>query len=85
MAARRSTPTPLSKWLDAAGMEPWLRRLLDVAFTTEYGLETAEQSTLNLLLLMDPSPSPFRIFGASDERFHVHRGNQTIPDERPAG
>lgn len=77
----RLDSTPLSRWLDGVPMEPWLRRLLDVAYTTEYGLETPEQSALNLLLLMDPNPSPFRIFGASDERFHVHRGNQTIPNE----
>jgi monoamine oxidase len=71
--------TPLSQWLDGAGAEPWLRKLLDVAYTTEYGLETAEQSALNLLLLLDPNPLPFRIFGESDERFHVRGGNDLIP------
>lgn len=70
---------PLSQWLDGAGAEPWLRKLLDVAYTTEYGLETAEQSALNFLLLMDPNPLPFRIFGESDERFHVRGGNDLIP------
>jgi monoamine oxidase len=71
--------TPLSDWLAGAGAEPWLRRLLDVAYTTEYGLEIAEQSALNFLLLMDPNPSPFRLFGESDERFHVRGGNDLIP------
>ncbi|HEY9422976.1 MAG TPA: FAD-dependent oxidoreductase, partial [Thermoanaerobaculia bacterium] len=71
--------TPLSKWLDGVVMEPWMRELLEVAYTTEYGLETAEQSALNLLLLMDPNPMPFRIFGGSDERFHVRGGNDLIP------
>ena len=71
--------TPLSQWLAAAGAEPWLAKLLDVAYTTEYGLEIAEQSALNFLLLIDPNPSPFRIFGESDERFHVRGGNDLIP------
>ena len=71
--------TPLSEWLAGAGAEPWLARLLDVAYTTEYGLEIAEQSALNFLLLIDSNPSPFRIFGESDERFHVRGGNDLIP------
>ena len=73
--------TPLSKWLDGVVMEPWMRELIEVAYTTEYGLETAEQSALNLLLLIDPNPLPFRIFGGSDERFHVRGGNDRIPLE----
>ena len=69
----------LAAWLDAAGATGWMRQLLDVAYTTEYGLEVAEQSALNLLLLIDPNPDPFRIFGDSDERFHVRGGNDAIP------
>lgn len=72
---------PLAEWLAELPVEPWLRDLLDVAYTTEYGLETAEQSTLNLILLIDPDPDPFRIFGESDERFHVHQGNDAITTE----
>ena len=69
----------LSDWLAGADMQPWLRKLLEVAYTTEYGLETAEQSALNFLLLMDPNPIPFRVFAESDERFHVKDGNDAIP------
>jgi monoamine oxidase len=71
--------TPLSDWLAGTETEAWFKKLLEVAYTTEYGLELAEQSTLNLLLLIDPNPSPFRIFGESDERFHVRGGNDLIP------
>lgn len=73
--------TPLSQWLAGIETEAWMKRLLEVAYTTEYGLEIAEQSALNLLLLMDPNPAPFRIFGESDERFHVRDGNDAIPRE----
>jgi len=73
--------TSLAEWLDGAGVSGWFRDLLDVAYTTEYGLETGEQSALNFLLMIDPEPEPFRIFGESDERFRVHEGNDAIPGE----
>ena len=69
----------LAQWLDRGGVSGWFRSLLDVAFTTEFGLEPDRQSALNLLLMIDPNPSPFRIFGDSDERFHVRTGNDSIP------
>jgi len=68
----------LAEWIDGATPGGWFRDLLHVAYTTEYGLETDHQSALNLLLLIDPEPDPFRIFGESDERFHVHAGNDAI-------
>ncbi len=68
----------LAEWLDREGVSGWMRKLLDVAYTTEYGLETDRQSALNFLLMIDPAAPPFRIFGDSDERFHVQGGNDRI-------
>lgn len=68
----------IAQWLDGAGVSGWFRRLLDVAYTTEYGLPTDRQSALNFLLMIDPNPEPFKIFGESDERFHVQGGNDRI-------
>jgi monoamine oxidase len=68
----------IAEWLARAGASGWIRDLLDVAYTTEYGLETEQQSSLNLLMMIDPEPDPFRIFGESDERFHVRGGNDRI-------
>jgi len=69
----------IAQWLDGAGVSGWFRKLLDVGFTTEYGLEIDRQSALNLLMLIQPKPEPFRIYGESDERFHVRGGNDRIP------
>lgn len=69
----------IAEWLDKAGAEGWFRALLDVAYTTEYGLEIDQQSAWNLLMMIDTNPEPFRIFGESDERFHVRGGNDQIP------
>ncbi|HJX27141.1 MAG TPA: NAD(P)/FAD-dependent oxidoreductase, partial [Thermoanaerobaculia bacterium] len=69
----------IAQWLDEAGAEGWFRTLLDVAYTTEYGLEIDKQSAWNFLMMIDSNPEPFRIFGDSDERFHVRGGNDLIP------
>jgi monoamine oxidase len=69
----------ITQWLDKAGVSGWFRKLLDIAYTTESGLPLDRQSALNLLLMIDPEPEPFRIFGDSDERYHVHEGNDLIP------
>jgi monoamine oxidase len=68
----------LAEWFDREGVSGWLRKLLDVAYTTEYGLEVDRQSALNFLLMIDPKAPPFRVFGDSDERFHVQGGNDRI-------
>ena len=69
----------LAQWLDEAGVSGWFRELLDVGFTTEYGLEIDRQSSLNLLTMIDPVVRPFRIYGESDERFHIRGGNDRVP------
>ncbi len=68
----------LTEWFDREGVSGWLRTLLNVAYTTEYGLEIDRQSALNFLLMIDPKTPPFRVFGDSDERFHVQGGNDRI-------
>src|SRR5260370_30065633 len=56
-------------------------QLLDVAYNIEYGAETPIQSSLNLvyLLAFQPDPGNFRIFGRSDERYHLRGGNERLP------
>lgn len=57
----------------------FLRPLLEVAYVGEYGREIAEQSPWNLLWLIDSeTPDPFRIYGDSDEAFHVRGGSDLI-------
>jgi monoamine oxidase len=68
----------MTHWLDRNGASGWLRKLIEVAYTTEMGLECNEQSALNFLTFIDPGTEAFRIFGESDERFHVRGGNDSI-------
>jgi len=56
-----------------------LGQLLDVAYNIEYGAEIADQSSLNLLYLLGFSgQGQFRIFGPSNEKYHVRGGNDQI-------
>lgn len=74
----------LSQWLEQeAGLAAGtlMRGLLETAYLEEYGLEVVEQSAWNMLYLIDSATAePFRIFGESDERFHIHEGSGSLPD-----
>ena len=70
----------INQWFDRNGVSGWLRKLLDVAYTTEMGLEIDQQSALNFLTFVGiEDKDAFKIFGESDERFHVRGGNDLIP------
>ena len=71
----------LEAYLDALpDLDPVLRELLAVAYLVEYGREISEQSTWNLLWLIDSeNPDPFRVYGDSDEAFHLHGGSDLLP------
>ena len=70
-------------WIEESvpgGMHSRLGQLLDVAYNIEYGAESAEQSSLNLLYLLGyTGQGQFRVFGKSNEKYHVQGGNDQIP------
>jgi monoamine oxidase len=70
-------------WIEESvpgGMASRLGQLLDIAYNIEYGAESAEQSSLNLLyLLAYQGPGNIRIFGKSNEKYHVRGGNDQVP------
>ncbi len=75
----------LHDWIESrvpGGHASAFGRLLDVAYCEEYGADTTDQSSLNIVYLLgyQPSPKGFSIFGQSDERWHVVGGNQRLPE-----
>jgi monoamine oxidase len=88
-----SSSTPTGRQLDAMSIYEWIEtyvpgghhsslgRLLDSAYNIEYGAETTDQASLNLLYLLayQPSATSFEIYGVSDERFHLAGGNEQLP------
>lgn len=59
-----------------------LGQLLDTAYNIEFGAESTDQSSLNLIYLLafQPNNNELAIFGESDERFHIRGGNQQLPN-----
>ena len=71
--------TSIAEYLDRIDTAPFVKELLNVAYLTEYGLETDEQSCLNLLFLIATDVDHgFDIFGESDERYKIRGGNQQV-------
>ena len=83
--------TPRGRELDQMSIVDWINetfeggidskigQLLDVAYNIEYGAESSEQSSLNLLYLLAYSgQGQFRVFGPSNEKYHVRGGNDQI-------
>jgi monoamine oxidase len=84
--------TPRGRELDQMSIYQWIEnyvpgghnsqlgQMLDVAYNIEYGAESKVQSSLNMLYLLGyVGPGQFRTFGKSNEKFHVHGGNDQVP------
>jgi monoamine oxidase len=69
-------------WLNESvpgGASSRLGKLLNIAYNIEYGEECSQQSALNLIYLLGYSgPGQLRIFGPSNEKYHVQGGNDQI-------
>ncbi|MBA3348035.1 MAG: FAD-dependent oxidoreductase [Actinobacteria bacterium] len=76
------------EWIDETfegGTSSRIGQLLDVAYNIEYGAESGDQSSLNLLYLLGYSgQGQFRVFGPSNEKYHVAGGNDQITDRLAA-
>jgi monoamine oxidase len=82
--------TPYARKLDRMSLKDYLEQfrgktddwaidLLNVAYIIEYGLETEEQSSLNLVDFITTDMSkPFQIMGESDEVFRIKGGSSAL-------
>jgi monoamine oxidase len=62
-----------------ARLYDWAIDLLDVAYNIEYGLETKDQSSLNMVDFITTDLSkPFSMFGVSDEVFRIKGGSSAL-------
>lgn len=70
----------IAEYFDSIGATGLIRNVLDIAYITEYGEETGNQSALNFLTVMGTDTDEMKWFGVSDERYKIVGGNQRIPD-----
>jgi monoamine oxidase len=86
-----NSSTARGRELDAMSITTWIDRyvpgggasklgqLLDTAYNIEYGAECSQQSSLNMLYLLGYSgQGNLRIFGPSNEKYHVRGGNDQL-------
>lgn len=72
----------ITGYLNLIGMTGFIRKGIEIAYVTEYGLEADVQSSINFLYLFSPKTSQgFEIFGSSDERYKIEGGNQTLTNK----
>ena len=71
--------TSITQYLEQAQINPILRQLLELAYTTEYGREAEEQSCLNLVFLIGTNTDAFSVYGESNERYTIRGGNDQVP------
>lgn len=72
----------VSEYLHRIGATGWIVDLIDVAYTTEYGLDASELSSINLLSMIGTATDDgFKVFGESDQRFKIQGGTQRMTDE----
>ncbi|MFD0693470.1 flavin monoamine oxidase family protein [Paenibacillus sp. GCM10027628] len=62
------------------GVNSNLGKLLDLTYTNEFGAPSTELNALNLIWILGPlGPGQPRILGKSNGKYHVHGGNDQIP------
>src|SRR5579864_2722459 len=86
-----NSSTPTGQMLDQMSLHDWIANyvpgglsskfgaLLNNAYNEEYGAETTDQSSLNLIYLIGFQAGGFNVLGQSDERFHIAGGNSNLP------
>jgi monoamine oxidase len=72
------------EWIESrvpGGHSSPMGKLIDLGYLTEFGRDSTDQSSLNIVTFLgfQPKPVTFDIYGTSDERFHITGGNQKLP------
>jgi monoamine oxidase len=72
------------QWIEKyvpGGHSSGMGALIDSAYLTEFGLDSAAQSSLNIVYLLGSQPQPvtFSVYGPSDQRYRITQGNQRLP------
>ncbi len=82
------------EWLDNLSLKQWFdrenihgvgRELLETAHVIEWGLDADVMNAYDMLGLISTATKKIEVFGDSDERFHIHGGNDLIPRKLAAG
>jgi monoamine oxidase len=69
----------LKEYIKSLNCAQWLKDIFTAAYLAEFGLDTSEQSAINILDMIDADTSNgFKIFGDSDEKYRIKEGNSKL-------
>jgi monoamine oxidase len=69
----------LKDYIKSLNCVQWLKDAFTAAYLAEFGLDTSEQSAINILDMIDTDTSEgFKIFGDSDEKYRIKEGNSKL-------
>jgi monoamine oxidase len=71
-------------YLRSIGISGWLFKFLDMVLTREYGMEAAQQSAINFLIMFEPpalTDKDYELFGQDHEVFKIKGGSQHLSDK----
>jgi monoamine oxidase len=75
----------LSEYLASLKTDAWFRKLLEVAYVGEFGLDAEQQSAVNLISMVGAQDTGLKLFGDSDESKKLLGGNQQVCDRLAEG
>jgi monoamine oxidase len=69
----------LKDYIKSLNCAQWLKDIFTAGYLAEFGLDTSEQSAINILDMIDTDTSNgFKIFGDSDEKYRIKEGNSKL-------
>ncbi len=69
----------LTDYIKSLNCASWLKDIFTAAYLAEFGLDTSEQSAINLLdMISTETADGFKIFGDSDEKYRIKEGNSKL-------
>lgn len=79
-AAKRLDALSISAYLDNIGLRDWQRELVQVAYVSEFGIDTELQSALNLITTLDTEAGAGQaaLYSGRSQRLVINGGNEQI-------
>jgi monoamine oxidase len=71
----------IAEYISGIGISGWLYDFINVVLTREYGMEIAEQSAINFLIMFEPpKENYYEMFGDDHEVMKIKGGSQHLTD-----
>jgi monoamine oxidase len=76
--ATRLDNMTMKEYIDSLQTDSWFKKVLEVAYIGEFGLDLDQQAALNFVDMVGRQKRGFEMFGSSDERYKLKGGNEQL-------